>query len=348
MTDNSNPNSEKNTDQIALKCTETTKGRYDDVGAKLLDRDPTLTKNEIMAKILDVAEVGLARTSSIVSAKEIKELDYHASSMARIYTTFIDRAEASDKEHKENFDELENILKDKEKDWLEKKTKSTELINNQNEQLNQLQKINDDLENHKNEIEGHLGDKDRIIESLEEKNQEFAETKDELRAAKVKNNEYNQKIIILEKQLAESNHVNASQADQVERMNDDLKELKSENLDLKAAKSSLSSTLEKNGKHINDLIKKQHDIEFEAEKCNVKHAAAVEQIEFFKTRMEDLKDDRKAHRLEVERLRSENTDLLKVSKESKTLLSDALRELDEMRKELKEAHDKIEESMNDK
>lgn len=213
MNEKLNTEPEKTDAQIGLKVTQAVKERYEDVTSKLLDKDPNLTRNDIMAKILDVAEVNLARDSKLVGAKEIKELDYHSSRMAQIYTNIIHRVEASDKEHRDNYVVLEDKLKSKEVFWLEKKHESDEMLKGQKEELERLQKVNKEFETHKNELDGHLADKERIIASLEEKCTEHAQAKGQLKLTEMENDEHKQRIILLEKQIAELNHVNAGQSD---------------------------------------------------------------------------------------------------------------------------------------
>ena len=314
MNEKLNPDTEKTDAQIGLKVTQTVKDRYEDVTSKLLDKDPNLTRNDIMARILDVAEVNLARDSKLVGAKEIKELDYHSSRMAQIYTNIIHRVEASDKEHRDNYVVLEDKLKNKEVFWLEKKRESDEVLKGQKEELERLQKANKEFETHRNELDGHLADKDRIIASLEEKCNENAQAKGQLKLIELENGEFEERIILLEKQMVESNHINASQADQVKRLNNDLEELKQENQELKSEKSAGASALAKSAERIDELIAQQRDFELELSKCNVKHSAAAEQIEFYKAELVDLKEERNEKKLEIKRLRKENADLVTETK----------------------------------
>ena len=95
----------------------------------------------------------------------------------------------------------------------------------------------------------------------------------------------------------------------MKRLNDDLEELKQENQELKSEKSAGASALAKSAERIDELIAQQRDFELELSKCNVKHSAAAEQIEFYKAELVDLKEERNEKKLEIKRLRKENADL---------------------------------------
>lgn len=309
MDDNQKQNKEKLDAQISLKATQTVKDRFSSISVKLIENEPGISQSDVMAQILDIAEVGLARTSHLVSAKAIKELDYHSSRMANIYMNIINQAEAFEKEHKENYTELEGSLKEKEKVWSDKNVELVEKNRMKNETIEDLSKNNAALEHQKREVEGHLGDKDRIIEALEEKNKEYLSTKEDLKLAEAENDLHSKKIRALEKQVAESNHVNVGQADTIKRVNDDLTELKGEFKELKDEKKNLSERIQGYEKEIAELLKNQNEMHLELETCNVKHVTTIEQRDFFKIEVENLKDERKSHRLEVARLLKENADL---------------------------------------
>ncbi len=326
---------EKAVEQLNMKVTGTVKTRFNNLADNMLNKNPELTKNEIVSNMLDFAEVEVAKKSKIVGGKEIKELDYHTSRMLNIYKNIIQRTESMEQDLIQKNDVNVTKLKTTTEEFNEHKKSSKEELTQTYNNLYKSHKENDELEVHVEELKTSISDKDKIILSLEESKKSLEDVTTTLNEQIEVMTPFQDENVKLKDELHEKDLElvkNKNQLDNIETKYDELDAGYSLlGITLKETQNEMDKKEEEHRGILNDIEEKHRDTilelsnnlklvsdkrdEFNLEltKANSQLDSEKEKTSFFKEELDLLKADRIEYKNEIkllqatiEKMKSEN------------------------------------------
>lgn len=176
---------------LSFKTNEEVSGLFDKLEARIKEVDPTLTRGDVLATVVQAAEKTLVTEDNIKLAtrEELRLIDQHTQRLKEIYLSIFKRSEDHQlistnkiKELESSLEEIEIVLKEERNNFKE----NLELYELEKEEL---EKENEEIKEKSRVIENSFLDKERTIKNLEEKIKELEEVMLENRELSKENKE---------------------------------------------------------------------------------------------------------------------------------------------------------------
>jgi len=271
--------------QVHLRLDAQTKERYDSVLDKFKESDPNLTVNDVMSKFLDIVEVNIAKTSTLVSSKEMKELDYHANRMSKIYANIIQRAEELEAKDKTEIETLNNKIETDTKTFEEIMSAKDETIQNLEDEKLNLEDTLAEKEEHIKEISDHFDSNKDLIQNLEKQLLDHEETMNLNKALNIELKELNKELANTQIELLQRNNIVDSQKTRIEMIKRDYKKCQSKIKLYKDNKKEQEETITNLKQEITDLKIKYNSI-------SAKYDSTLKENVFYEKELEIIRSER--------------------------------------------------------
>jgi chromosome segregation protein len=271
--------------QVHLRLDSQTKERYDSVLDKFKESDPNLTVNDVMSKFLDIVEVNIAKTSSLVSSKEMKELDYHANRMSKIYANIIQRAEELEAKDKTEIETLNNKIETDTKAFEEIMSAKNETIQNLEDEKLNLEDTLAEKEEHIKEISDHFDSNKDLIQNLEKQLIDYDETKNHNKSLTNELKELNRELANNKTELLEKNNMVDRQKIRIEMIKKNYEKSQSKIGLYKDNKKEQEET-------INNLKQEITDLKIKYNSISAKYDSTLKENVFYEKELEIIRSER--------------------------------------------------------
>ena len=221
---------------LSFKTNEEVSNSFDKLEARIKEIDPTLTRGDVLATVIQAAEKTIITEDNIKLAtrEELRLIDQHTQRLKDIYLSIFKRSEDHQLMATNKVKTLETTiaeLKDTLKNDKENYKFEIDLIHTEN---NNLKKENEEIIEKSRVIENSFLDKERTIKNLEDKISELEEIRIENRSLSrenkdllAQNNEISNKNLNLEHELKHREFINETLEKEKEASNLEIKELNS-------------------------------------------------------------------------------------------------------------------------
>ena len=251
---------------LSFKTNEEVSSSFDKLEAKIKELDPSLTRGDVLATVIQAAEKTIITEDNIKLAtrEELRLIEQHTQRLKDIYLSIFKRSEDHQLLSSNKIKDLEaNIsqMKDNLKEEKERFKFELDLVYKEN---GEIKKENEEISEKARVIENSFLDKERTIKGLEEKiaeleeirieNRELAKENKELVA---KNNEIFNENINISNKLKHQVFISESLEKERDNKNIEIKELNTKIQEIIGEKEKEKATEIKN---INNEHKKELDL----------------------------------------------------------------------------------------
>lgn len=176
---------------LSFKTNEEVSGLFDKLEARIKEVDPTLTRGDVLATVIQAAEKTLVTEDNIKLAtrEELRLIDQHTQRLREIYLSIFKRSEDHQLISTNKIKDLESSLEEIEIVLKEERNNFKENLDSCSLEKQELEKENEEIKEKSRVIENSFLDKERTIKNLEEKIKELEEVMLENRELSKENKE---------------------------------------------------------------------------------------------------------------------------------------------------------------